>query len=875
MTKVKEFIKSPLGTALCTAVVCLLAVLLVWLAVVRPNNDKSLSERISDDYSQYSAELDETSGVTQTFETDNDLLAMAFVFGTSGGQPTGELHLELCDADTGEVLARSTGDMANIIAGQYTGLGLDTPVTGAEGRRYRVALKPEYTGSGRLTVGCSTGAVLWNDTFTVNGIENDATLALLVTYRQIGGFLTRFFLLVGLLASGVVFVGVYFAMQGRMPLHRLVLVLVLCFGMLYSFVLPPYAAPDEKYHINQSFTLACKWANMLSPDEWRMGNVPLDMTYRREHDFDTLLQNEKTTVFSWQELSENLFTTTTDSFDSHVALEELQTDRNPTLYVFSAAAVFLAYVLHLGFVPALMLGRTANLIVFALLAALAVKAAPFGKRIFTAAALLPMTLHLAVSFSRDSLLLGLAFAFTALCMQAIFGCKDGTVLPARLWIPLAVSGILLAPAKLVYLPLAALFLLIPNSRFGQSAVTKKAAYLAGCVLLALSINRAVLVTSVAGSSGFEESQTAQTEVQDTTQASATAALPAVQAESRPLHAAPASGSVASRLANMPAEYRENTASNFVRRLYYCVEGVTEIPQKELEFWVQALQEGDVTAAVLGQSFFFSPEETEHSSLTDDEFMSAASLVYLDRDLMLTDADMCRQRLAQADRRDFFKSMFSSDECAALLSACQIYPGVEDDRYPLDRDVLIKEIEAARTVRDNQSTPSEEDQTTFTPGYILRNLPAVAVLLVRSVVQDADNWVRGLVGGSLSYSSLDLAWFWVLALYLLLVYAAVPAQDVPVPGLPQGRYRVWCALAALLCTALAFAGCLVWTPTYYQTVYGFQGRYLLPVLPLFLLTCLPRRVQVVNGRRSAATLICGLCVVNAGVLLNAMLAVIAR
>lgn len=280
-------------------------------------------------------------------------------------------------------------------------------------------------------------------------------------------------MLVGLLASVVVFLGIYFAMRGRMPLHRLVFVLVLCFGMLYSFVLPPYAAPDEKYHINQSFTLACKWANMLSPDEWRMGNVPLDMTYRREHDFDPLLQNEKTTVFSWQELSENLFTTTPDSFDSHTALEELQTDRNPTLYLFSAAAVFLAYVFHLGFVPALMLGRTANLIVFALLAALAVKAAPFGRRVFAAAALLPMTLHLAASFSRDSLLLGLAFAFSALCMQAIFGCKDGLVLPVRLWLPLAVFGILLAPAKLVYLPLAALFLLIPNSRFGQSAATKK------------------------------------------------------------------------------------------------------------------------------------------------------------------------------------------------------------------------------------------------------------------------------------------------------------------------------------------------------------------------------------------------------------------
>lgn len=879
MSKIKDFLKSPLGTALCAAAACLLAVVLVWLAAVRPNNDKSLSERISDDYSQYSAELDEANGAAQTFDTDNDLLAMAFVFGTSNGQPTGELHLELADADTGEVLARSTGDMANIVAGQYTGMGLDTPVTGSAGRRYRVTLKPEYTGSGRLTVGCSNGAVLWNDTFTVNGEAVDGTLALLVTYKQIGGFLTRFFLLVGLLASVVVFLGIYFAMRGRMPLHRLVFVLVLCFGMLYSFVLPPYAAPDEKYHINQSFTLACKWANMLSPDEWRMGNVPLDMTYRREHDFDPLLQNEKTTVFSWQELSENLFTTTPDSFDSHTALEELQTDRNPTLYLFSAAAVFLAYIFHLGFVPALMLGRTANLIVFALLAALAVKAAPFGRRVFAAAALLPMTLHLAASFSRDSLLLGLAFAFTALCMQAIFGCKDGTVLPVRLWLPLAVFGILLAPAKLVYLPLAALFLLIPNSRFGQSAATKKAAYLAGCVLLALSINRAVLVTSVAGSAGFENqtTQTETTSAQGSTPAAAVSYTATEAADNRTLHAAPAAGDgkTSNRFANMPAEYRENTASNFVRRLYYCVEGVTEIPQKELEFWVQALQEGDVTAAVLGQSFFFSPEEVEHSSLTDDEFMSAASLVYLDRDLMTTDAEMCRERLATADRRDFFKSMFSSDECAELLFACQIYPGVEDDRYPLDRNVLIKEIEAVRTVRDSQSTPSEEDQTTFTPGYILHNLPAVAMLLVRSVVQDADNWVRGLVGGSLSYSSLDLAWFWVLALYLLLWYAAVPAQDVPVPGLPQGRYRVWCALAALLCAALAFAGCFVWTPTYYQTVYGFQGRYLLPVLPLFLLTCLPRRVQVASGKQSACTLVCCLCVINAGVLLNAMLAVIAR
>ena len=79
------------------------------------------------------------------------------------------------------------------------------------------------------------------------------------------------------------------------------------------------------------------------------------------------------------------------------------------------------------------MGRLANLLLFAALAALAVKTAPFGKRVFTVAALLPMTLHLAASFSRDAPLLGLCFVFTALLMDAAFGPNQKKVLsPARL-----------------------------------------------------------------------------------------------------------------------------------------------------------------------------------------------------------------------------------------------------------------------------------------------------------------------------------------------------------------------------------------------------------------------------------------------------------
>src|SRR5699024_8433509 len=262
-------------------------------------------------------------------------------------------------------------------------------------------------------------------------------------------------------------------------------------GVLYSFVLPPYAAPDEKYHINQSFTLACRWANFFSDEDWQMGHVPTTTSFRRVTDVDPTLQDENTTVFTWEAFTGTLFTTTDAEFDSHQEYNELQTDQNPLLYLASGAAVFLAYLLHLGFTPALALGRLANLLVFAALAAWAVKIAPFGRRVFAAAALLPMTLHLAASFSRDAPLLGLAFAFTALVLDAAFGPNAGRQLRPARTAALLLTGVLLAPAKMVYLPLAALVCL-PAVQLGRHTRLKKTGYLAACLALALVLNTGLL-----------------------------------------------------------------------------------------------------------------------------------------------------------------------------------------------------------------------------------------------------------------------------------------------------------------------------------------------------------------------------------------------
>lgn len=859
--------------ALGAAAVCFAVFLLCWFVSIRGLGTKALSQKLSDDYSVY---YPVEGSVSQSFVFDEDLLAMAFVFGVEGEQPTGTLDLVLTDADTGEVLAQSQGVMANILSGQYTGLGLDTAVTGVEGRHYLVTLTPHYEGSGRLSIGCSSTATLWQETMTVDGQTPDATASLIVTYQQIGGFLTRYYWLVALVVLAIVFFGVRSALRRRIALHRLVFALILALGVAYTLALPPYGAPDEKYHINQSFTLACRWANIFSSEDWEMGHVPINMSYRREHDFNAALQDQEegTTVWAWQAFADGMFTLSPDDFDSHVSLEEAQTDSNPILYLPSAVAVFAGFLLHLGFVPVLVLGRLANLVCFAALATAAVRFAPFGKRVFAAAALLPMTLHLAASFSRDSLLLGLCFAFTALCLRAAFGEKA----PGRvLLIAIALAGLLFCPGKAVYLPLAALVLLIPSRRLPLPRPGFwKAGFLAACVVLTLCVNSSMLGFAVAG----ETQPPAETETQQSQPAQEAAG---VLSATEPLHGAPAVQDTAAAADDTASaasdstlivrdDLTENTVENYVRRLFWYAEGVEDPPQAEVTFWADALQNGDVTAAMLAQSFFFSPAEMDTPTLSDEDFIRALSLCLLDRAPTDDELPNWLSTLQTNGRILLFKALYSHPETSALFASGGVTVGIEDDtRYPLDREDLAQDVEAAIAVRENQSVATGDDAICYTPGYILSHPVDTLRLLVCTIIENTDHYICTLVGGSLGYYSLDLAWGWVVVLYLLLAWAMLTADVTPL----RGRARGWAFALFLLCCALSVAGCLTWTPTYSETLYGLQGRYFLPVLPLGLLCLAPRTIRISDTARAESGLVCALCLANAGVLLNAMLAIVAQ
>ena len=733
----------------------------VWLTHIRGQGDKSSSWAINDQFHSF-ATIEEK--MEQRFSCDRDLLALSLVLAAEDTEtpPEGELELILTDSATGEELARSVGDMRYIYNGwdaYYTTLGLDRFVENpGEAVEYTLTLIPHYTGEGRLCVGYEEGGMPAGVSLTVDGEEVDGTVAMLGTQARVGGFLTKFYWVFALgciAAAGLLY---WLYCRRTVPLHRMVFCAVLVLGFAFNVLLPPYAAPDEKYHINQSFTLA----STLYDPHLPVAKSHIRDTIRRPSDQDALIQVDETTVFTWQHIAKVIGRPNTDpTFATHT-FDEYQVDSSYTLYWISGFGVLIGYWLHLGFAATLYLGRLANLLFFAFLAAWAVKRTPVAKPAFAVAALLPMTLHLAASYSRDSNLLALCFFFSALLLDLAFGPWEH-IGWKQLVLPV-VLAVLIVPSKVVYLPLAGLILLIPAVRLGRFARWIKGGFLALCAVAFL------LNSGAAGALvGF-------------TQTSGTAAA-----------------------------------------------GAASLMAQEQAAQEPAAPETDVQSAVQASS----GEAAQSAAQTSGGAESASQA-----------ADPAEEGAAA--------------EPSASSSAAQ----------PASETAGSASEPAAAN-----SFSTQEDLTCFTLPYILSHPLETAELCIRSVVEEGDHYLSTLVGGTLGYfgldKPLDLAWGWIILLYGLLALAWLcPEEGGAMP--PAARWGT--LFIALCCCGLAVLGCISWTPTYYETIYGFQGRYFLPVLPLLLLVR-PKALCLAGGCRRGVVLAAAL--VDIGVLLNVFLAVVAR
>lgn len=236
----------------------------------------------------------------------------------------------------------------------------------------------------------------------------------------------------------------------KIPLEKGFAIAALMVGLLYMLVITPLSPPDEAHHYQSTYQLSnyllLQWKNA------RLG-------YSAHFNYSAIVQHSNV-ASGYRRIVEEIGERT-----DRGELRTIPSTRDLSYFVQylpQAIGVALARLLNLNFIWIFLLGHTFNLLFYSLCLYLAIKRTPRFKLLFGLIGIMPMALHQATSFSCDGFINGMSLVLTASLLKAIY---EEDLLPNSDFCWILVSGMLLAPAKLVYTPIILLAFLIPKQRF--------------------------------------------------------------------------------------------------------------------------------------------------------------------------------------------------------------------------------------------------------------------------------------------------------------------------------------------------------------------------------------------------------------------------
>lgn len=524
--------------------------------------------------------------------------------------------------------------------------------------------------------------------------ETGGTLALQLIEEYSGHWFLRYYAAVAVLLLASVCLAWLMLFARPQKLWKVFAVQSAVLGLAFCLITPPMVAPDEYAHLAGSYALA---SSVLGQQPFQEDGQLLmrsaDAPYMKAETGDV-------GVLAYKRMAEHLADRVgQQTADTPVTARVSATGVN-LLYIPQALGIALARVLGMGFFAMVLLGRLCSLAVYTALGSFAIARIPRGKLLLLCAALLPMGLQLAASFSADTLVIGLAFAMLAVCLR----CVEKPVKKAEL-VQLLVLSALIGPSKAIYVVLVGLVFMIPQQSFGGKT---KAIAAKVCCCLAAALGWLV--------------------------------------------------------------YNRGYFDYIYRDVDYM--GVRRFA------WKAALAVAAAAALWLG---------TRRKPKARKALMGALALGVL----------------------AFLPVGYY------MLS--HMWGGLTPD-------------EIAAGIQ-----PNGDSIYTFTIGYICRNLPGTAKILLNTLGTQLPVWIQGILGLSLGEPivyPVNASWAYGIGLVLVLLTAALPAEGAP-PRV-SGWRRWWLVLLAAGVVGLSLFACLTWTPINYTVLFGVQGRYFLPVLPLVLL-----------------------------------------
>lgn len=682
-------------------------------------------EIINDDYSQI---IDiPAEGLTQAMplKAGQPFYGVRFKFSTHGQLYKSGMTMVEAYNEAGEQILFAAGNFLNIWDDTFTEFTCNEAYIPDHDETLTIRLYNESAWDGPLGVWASEGEVSGMPLSVTDGDTLNATMAMQRVSDFTGSWPAALAARLQKPLAAAVFIAVLLAML-HAPLYLFVPAVGLALGVTFTYVTPALVAPDEYTHLAAAYELASTWSGQTAADE--DGNLLL-----RECDaahFGTKTGDIGVLAYKNEAIAEISEPGSPDVLTTH---SEVKAGQGSGSYLAQALGIRLARAQGKNFYTMLLYGRLANLILYLLLAAMAVWLAPTSLRgLLACVALLPMPLQLAASLSPDAAVLGLVFSFTALCLR-LRGEK------AVWWqkILLIVLGGLTAPGKAIYLPVILLCLLIPAENLtydgnptvkflgeelpGGCCIHAATLVLAFCFWLAANLNAVAYAA-----------RDMNTTVLVTAAAAAAVLLVLALAAYLKLHKRP-----------------------------------------KVFFWCKV-----AFAAVL--------------------VVGAVGSVY---------------------------------------AVSHMGGGLDPDQLTM-------------------TYPNGDSIWTFSFGYICRNIPATVKLLLRTLPEQGALWLQGLLGTTLGEPivyRIDVSWLLGVGLLLAVLAAALPRQDEPAL---LGRRSKAGTAGICLCVVLAvLAAALNWTPINYQTIFGLQGRYLLPILPLALLLVKSSKKLVLRGDVSHTAALC--------------------
>ena len=682
-------------------------------------------EIINDDYSQI---IDiPADGLTQAMplKAGQPFYGVRFKFSTHGQLYKSGMTMVEAYNEAGEQILFAAGNFLNIWDDTFTEFTCNEAYIPDHDETLTIRLYNESAWDGPLGVWASEGEVSGMPLSVTDGDTLNATMAMQRVSDFTGSWPAALAARLQKPLAAAVFIAVLLAML-HAPLYLFVPAVGLALGVTFTYVTPALVAPDEYTHLAAAYELASTWSGQTAADE--DGNLLL-----RECDaahFGTKTGDIGVLAYKNEAIAETSEPGSPDVLTTH---SEVKAGQGSGSYLAQALGIRLARAQGKNFYTMLLYGRLANLILYLLLAALAVWLAPTSLRgLLACVALLPMPLQLAASLSPDAAVLGLVFSFTALCLR-LRGEK------AVWWqkILLIVLGGLTAPGKAIYLPVILLCLLIPAENLtydgnptvkflgeelpGGCCIHAATLVLAFCFWLAANLNAVAYAA-----------RDMNTTVLVTAAAAAAVLLVLALAAYLKLHKRP-----------------------------------------KVFFWCKVAFAAVLVVGAVGGAYAVS----------------------------------------------------------------HMGGGLDPDQLTM-------------------TYPNGDSIWTFSFGYICRNIPATVKLLLRTLPEQGALWLQGLLGTTLGEPivyRIDVSWLLGVGLLLAVLAAALPRQDEPAL---LGRRSKAGTAGICLCVVLAvLAAALNWTPINYQTLFGLQGRYLLPILPLALLLVKSSKKLVLRGDVSHAAALC--------------------